>query len=646
MRQEKRHVPRHYRVISGLCVVAAAGLLPAGTARAGVASCQTFLDAAAFEQFLQANDKMLKGVEDFEPPVSNLLSGDFAVLADPLEAGVPNLDGILGFEAGLSNGNLVIQSNGTTEHAPEILPGGGLVALGPDFFAPGVPNSVKVGALFFDDSVDLIFTSEPAITAVGFTAEDPSLGIVEISVFNTLNEEIFTGSFVVPVGQAKLFFGIWCDQAIGRVNVGGPGAEIVDDVQMWLPSVQDPVCPWDCGLPANATVGIVDFLALLGQWGMIGTSCDLDGEGVGITDFLAVLGHWGPCPAPDNDECAAMIQIDRIEPDGSIVEPFDMFSATASTEDSQCLGGPNTHQDLWYCLTNSTGQDKLVTITSSVALVIEITAGCTCPPAALVACLTVPAGDGSTIEMSPGEQVTLRLINHLDLPNDQLGGTLTITNGPIPPVNFFLDQAAFDSAVLAAGKLSKFTWDFNPNDLPAGDGVLLDDPLDVNTHDDDPDDPWALQWPADVDNVQFSSNTNPAGPFAPRIVNGLAFLGAGFENLTSDLLSANVFVDSFDVVSGPPAGDSHTAMSLGLVSLSLSGVPTAVLFRVTVYDEQNIELGSIDIPAIDAETVFLGILMKDDATIGRVDIWDVLGNGINGGVEGISTITTYIEGLP
>ena len=53
-------------------------------------------------------------------------------------------------------------------------------------------------------------------------------------------------------------------------------------------------CPWDCG-DGDVTVGIVDFLALLGQWGGAGT-CDFDGGGVGITDFLALLGNWGPCP--------------------------------------------------------------------------------------------------------------------------------------------------------------------------------------------------------------------------------------------------------------------------------------------------------------------------------------------------------------
>ncbi len=54
-------------------------------------------------------------------------------------------------------------------------------------------------------------------------------------------------------------------------------------------------CPWDCG-DGDGNVGIVDFLAVLAQWGQVGTSCDFDGGGVGITGFLKVLANWGPCP--------------------------------------------------------------------------------------------------------------------------------------------------------------------------------------------------------------------------------------------------------------------------------------------------------------------------------------------------------------
>ena len=55
-------------------------------------------------------------------------------------------------------------------------------------------------------------------------------------------------------------------------------------------------CPWDCGDPADGEVGVVDFLALLEQWGQVGAPCDFDGLGVNAADFLALLANWGPCP--------------------------------------------------------------------------------------------------------------------------------------------------------------------------------------------------------------------------------------------------------------------------------------------------------------------------------------------------------------
>ncbi|MHC4427503.1 MAG: hypothetical protein ACYS0D_02735 [Planctomycetota bacterium] len=57
-------------------------------------------------------------------------------------------------------------------------------------------------------------------------------------------------------------------------------------------------CPCDCEAPPDGIVDIVDFLALLVQWGGPGT-CDCadppDGV-VNVNDFLAMLTRWGPCP--------------------------------------------------------------------------------------------------------------------------------------------------------------------------------------------------------------------------------------------------------------------------------------------------------------------------------------------------------------
>ena len=56
------------------------------------------------------------------------------------------------------------------------------------------------------------------------------------------------------------------------------------------------LCPYDCQAMPDGEVGIDDFLLLLAQWGMVDTSCDIDGGGVGIDDFLGLLGNWGLCP--------------------------------------------------------------------------------------------------------------------------------------------------------------------------------------------------------------------------------------------------------------------------------------------------------------------------------------------------------------
>jgi hypothetical protein len=54
------------------------------------------------------------------------------------------------------------------------------------------------------------------------------------------------------------------------------------------------LCRADCG-DHDGDVDVVDVLALLAQWGAIG-SCDFNGGGVGVVDFLEDLANWGACP--------------------------------------------------------------------------------------------------------------------------------------------------------------------------------------------------------------------------------------------------------------------------------------------------------------------------------------------------------------
>ncbi len=203
---------------------------------------------------------------------------------------------------------------------------------------------------------------------------------------------------------------------------------------------------------------------------------------------------------------------------------------------------------------------------------------------------------------------------------------------------FFTDPEDFFAALAAAEKTQKFFWDFNPHDqqqfVPG-----LNDPLDINTHGANLDDPWTDAagnnlWPPEVDNVQFSSNTTPQGPLTPQGVFGLAFLHPGNWPIANNALVANFFVDSFDIVSGPPAGDNHTAFALELVATSFRGAVETVV-HVTVYDKADIELGKFDVPVFGK--AFLGILTKDnELTIGRIDIWDQ-----SGLAEGVSSIMAF-----
>jgi len=76
----------------------------------------------------------------------------------------------------------------------------------------------------------------------------------------------------------------------GALNAASGAGPVPSSISVLLST-----CPWDCGGATDGFVGIVDFLALLAQWGGAGT-CNFDGGVIGITDFLELLANWGPCP--------------------------------------------------------------------------------------------------------------------------------------------------------------------------------------------------------------------------------------------------------------------------------------------------------------------------------------------------------------
>jgi len=173
-----------------------------------------------------------------------------------------------------------------------------------DFFGA---SSDAVGDLDGDGVVDL---------AVGAILDDdggPDRGAVWVLFLNTdgtvkAHQKISdsTGSFDGTLDDADRF-GIsvaWLGDLTGDgVGDMAVGAWFDDDGgtsrgAVWLLALDGgAACPWDCG-DGDGTVGIVDFLALLAQWGIVGAPCDLGlgAPGVGIEEFLDLLASWGACP--------------------------------------------------------------------------------------------------------------------------------------------------------------------------------------------------------------------------------------------------------------------------------------------------------------------------------------------------------------
>ena len=231
--------------------------------------------------------------------------------------------------------------------------------------------------------------------------------------------------------------------------------------------------------------------------------------------------------------------------------------------------------------------------------------------------------------------------------------------------NLFTDPGAFNQALLNTDKRAKASWNFKPNNLPAGAVVGLDDPVNINGHsgaggtvdpwtnfppppsgdccinngtpgcedlacetsvclidsfcctdlwdsvcalrandplahpecDCTPAGPGVSKWPPSVDNVTFQSNLDGLQAPAPnpRGLDGVAFVTPPLFDTNNNLLGANFFADSFDIISGPPAGDNHTAMSLE-ISVALSGGPGPVF--VTVFDKQEIPVAKIKLDIV------------------------------------------------
>jgi hypothetical protein len=223
---------------------------------------------------------------------------------------------------------------------------------------------------------------------------------------------------------------------------------------------------------------------------------------------------------------------------------------------------------------------------------------------------------------------------------------MSIVNKPLVPdqVNFFLQPGLFQEELLAQGKYTKAVWAFKPDFLPLDTPpVIINDPLDINTHPVNAPGVWQNaagdnMWPPEVDNVQFTSNLNPGGPLQPAGEGGLVYLKPlSVPDIDNNALTEYV-LGSFDIISGPPAGDNHTAIAVELVSWDENGVNDPIKWNITVYDKNDEPIGNFRYETEQPMgKLYLGMITKDPSiTIGRVDIWDEVCS-----YEGISMIELY-----
>jgi hypothetical protein len=222
-----------------------------------------------------------------------------------------------------------------------------------------------------------------------------------------------------------------------------------------------------------------------------------------------------------------------------------------------------------------------------------------------------------------------------------LAATRPAPAGDAGGVQFFADPELFEQALLDAGKLGKGQWDFEPDLLPSDVLVPIDDVLDIDTHPVNAPGVWSDGagtdlWPPDIDNVRFASNTSPQGPLQPRGDDGLFYATAPYLGLSNNVLGASVAADSVAIVSGPPAGDGHCAISFDVLTNPGSGFPPPV-FHIAAYDPDGLPMGELVLDGATGEKAFVGIITADPAgLIGRVEIWDA-----SGGPEGISSFALY-----
>ena len=199
----------------------------------------------------------------------------------------------------------------------------------------------------------------------------------------------------------------------------------------------------------------------------------------------------------------------------------------------------------------------------------------------------------------------------------------------------FTNQADFEAFNEEEGNVFKGIEDFE--EPPEGTGIVgFDDPLCGGV----PNGPF----PNGLDQLNLCVQSNLLGGAAdtpsPRGPNALVFVPFCGIAECDDLVLANYFADSLDVMFGlpvpPDQQDNHT--SVGFDAWTLEGSNSV---EIRVYDKNNVEMVSATSPAGGTSDNFWGVWCEDP--IGRINIFDF---GPVGGAEGAGHIQMWIADDP
>lgn len=179
-----------------------------------------FGDEPTFTADALAAGNALTGFENFESAV--FPTGAVATLSDPLQFGVPNLDGGgNGLPTGLVNADIEIQM------------GGGGVALAPGAFG----NGTAVGGASGVSQSTTIFMTGAGIRAIGFNLFDglnPGT-VFDVTVLDASGNVIGSTTATGDIPESLNYLGIvsTVDIASVQLDAGGVAGELVDNISTY-----------------------------------------------------------------------------------------------------------------------------------------------------------------------------------------------------------------------------------------------------------------------------------------------------------------------------------------------------------------------------------------------------------------------------